>query len=121
MDEDLELKMLRLKKMRKLMAESAKPGEKKQLSEEEAMKLLRSRLVGRGNEVLDAALEQHPELAKRVVIVLAEKIRSGKLTRDISGANLLALFEFLGARIKLGTTIRYYKKGEYKSIRDLLK
>lgn len=123
MDEDLELRMLKLRKMMRMAAAASKlkAEEKKELSEEEAIKLLKSRLIERGDEVFDAALKQYPQLAKRVAVIIAKRIKSGELVRKISGAELLALFEFLGARVKLETTIKYYKKGEYKSIRDLLK
>jgi len=121
MDEDLELRLLRLKKMRKLLSSRNRREEGGSLSLEEAVKILRKRLVERGDEVLEAALEQYPELAKTIVLIIAEKIKSGELSGEISGAALMSLFESLGARIRLKTTIKYYKKGEYKSIRDLLK
>lgn len=116
----MELRLLRLKKMRKLLS-SRDQREGGSLSLEEAVKILRKHLVERGDEVLEAALEQYPELAKAVVLMIAEKIKSGELSGEISGTVLMTLFESLGARIRLKTTIKYYKKGEYKSIRDLLK
>lgn len=117
----MELKLLRLKKMRRLLSSRSQRSGERSLSLEEALKILRKKLVDRGDEVLEAAFDQYPELAKTVTLIIAEKIKSGELSGEISGPSFMALFESLGARIRLKTTIKYYKKGEYKSIRDLLK
>ena len=122
MEDDLELRALRLKKMMKFMASQARETrEKKALSFEEAMKVLKPRLADRGDEVLEAALQQYPETAKRLVVVLAEKILEGSIADRITGEALMSVFEYLGMPVKLKTKILYYKKGEYKSIVDLLK
>jgi len=122
MEDDLELRALRLKKMMKLMASKAsKPEEKKELSLEEALKILKPMLVDRGDEVLEAALEQYPDQAKKIIVLLAEKIIQERFSGKITGEALLSFFEYLGMPVKLKTRILYYKKGEYKSITDLLK
>ena len=124
MEDDLELKALKLKRMMKLMAskESQRPGKHgEKLSFSDALKIVRDHLADRGDEVLDAALEQYPEGAKRIVQALAEKIVRDGFKGKISGEALLSLFEYLGMPVKLRTKILYYKKGEYKSIADLIK
>ncbi len=122
MEDDLELRALRLKKMMKLMsARAKKPEAKRTLGFEDALKIVREKLVDRGDEVLEAALEQYPETAKKIVQVLAEKIVDGAVSGKISGEALMSLFDYLGMPVKLKTKILYYKKGEYKSITDLLK
>jgi len=118
----LELRALRLKKMMRLMASKAsKPEEKKELSLEEALKILKPMLIDRGDEVLEAALEQYPDQAKKIIVLLAEKIIQERFSGKITGEALLSFFEYLGMPVKLKTRILYYKKGEYKSITDLLK
>ncbi len=124
MEDELELKALKLKKMMRLMAsrEASKSDKhEERLSFNDALKIVREHLVDRGDEVLNAALEQYPEEAKRIVRVLAEKIVRGGFRGKISGGALLSLFEYLGMPVKLRTKILYYKKGEYKSIADLIK
>ena len=122
MEDDLELKALKLKKMMRLMASKAsKPEEKKELSLEEALKILKPMLIDRGDEVLEAALEQYPDQAKKIIVLLAEKIIQERFSGKITGEALLSFFEYLGMPVKLRTRILYYKKGEYKSITDLLK
>ena len=124
MEDELELKALKLKKMMRLMAsrEASKSDKhEERLSFNDALKIVREHLVDRGDEVLNAALEQYPEEAKRIVRVLAEKIVREGFRGKISGGALLSLFEYLGMPVKLRTKILYYKKGEYKSIADLIK
>jgi len=124
MEDELELKALKLKKMMRLMAsrEASKSDKhEEKLPFNDALKIVREHLVDRGDEVLNAALEQYPEEAKRIVRVLAEKIVRGGFRGEISGGALLSLFEYLGMPVKLRTKILYYKKGEYKSIADLIK
>ena len=48
-------------------------------------------------------------------------ILAGRIAGKISGEALLSIFEQLGMPIKLRTKILYYKKGEYRSIADLVK
>jgi len=111
-----------LKKMMRLMASRPKPSEeRRELTFEEALKILKPLLVDRGDEVLEAALEQYPEQTRRIVMLIAEKVIRDGLQGKITGAGLLSFFEHLGMPVKLKTRILYYKKGEYKSIADLLK
>ena len=123
MEDDLELKMLRLKKLRELMRSRERQRKEKEmrLNFEDAYKLVKKHLVDRGEEVLDAALEQYPQAARRVVMFIASKIMRGEFSGKISGEMLMQLFEYLGMRVRLETKILYYRKGEYKSIRDLLR
>jgi len=123
MEDDLELKMLRLKKLRELMRSRERQRKEKEmrLNFEDAYKLVKKHLVNRGEEVLDAALEQYPQAARRVVMFIASKIMRGEFSGKISGEMLMQLFEYLGMRVRLETKILYYRKGEYKSIRDLLR
>jgi len=122
MEEDLELRALKLKKLMKLTAlrsEAEKP--RSELDFDQALKILRGRLADRGDEVLKAALDQYPDQARKIVIILARMILAGRIAGKISGEALLSIFEQLGMPIKLRTKILYYKKGEYKSIADLVK
>ena len=82
-DEDLELRALKLRKLMRLAALKAEKERQpeRRLNFEEAMKILKEYLEDRGDEVLEAALEQYPEQAKRVAMMLAEKIARGELRR----------------------------------------
>lgn len=124
MEDDLELKMLRLKKMRELLKSREKQRKEKEefeLNFKDAYELVKRHLADRGEEVLNAALEQYPEAAKKIVMIIASKIMRGEFSGKITGEMLMQLFEYLGMHIRLETKILYYRKGEYKSIRDLLR
>ena len=124
MEDDLELKMLRLKKMRELLRSREKQRKGKEefeLNFKDAYELVKKHLADRGEEVLNAALEQYPEAAKKIVTIIALKIMRGEFSGKITGEMLMQLFEYLGMHIRLETKILYYRKGEYKSIRDLLR
>ena len=124
MEDDLELEMLRLKKLRELMKSREKRREEKsgvRLSFKDAYELVKKHLANRGEEVLDAALEQYPEAAKKIVTIIALKIMRGEFSGKITGEMLMKLFEYFGMHVRLETKILYYRKGEYKSIRDLLR
>ena len=124
MDESIELKLLRLKKMKQRLV-SKPPGSLEPPSEEEEfnkyLKIFKESLVDRGEEVLEVAMRDYPEITRKVVTVLAKKIVEGKLVEKISGGELLRLFENLGLHIHIETSIKYYKRGEYKSLSDLLR
>jgi len=83
--------------------------------------IVRSRLVGRGEEVLAAAERQFPIETPKIVRALAEAIKSKKLEEPIEGGALYELFLALGMRIRLETKIVYEKKGEEKSISEVLR
>ncbi len=83
--------------------------------------IVRSRLVGRGEEVLTAAERQFPIETPKIVQALAEAIKSKKLEEPIEGWALYDLFLALGMRIRLETKIVYEKKGEEKSISEVLR
>lgn len=123
MEDDLELRALKLRKLMRLavLRGRAVEEEKRPSSLEEALKIVKENLVERGDEVLEAALEQYPEQARRIVMILAEKIVKGEISGKIRGSALMSLFDYLGMPVKLQSRILYYKKGEYKSIADLLK
>ncbi|MCS7098365.1 MAG: hypothetical protein NZ922_05260 [Candidatus Methanomethyliaceae archaeon] len=117
-DEDLELMAIKLKKMRELQKLYLKSQKKPELDD---ISLVKSKLTGRGPEVLDAALNQYPKLAHEVVKYLANLYKSGKLTEPISGEELYTLFYDLGMPVRLETSITYIKDGKRISISEKLK
>lgn len=119
-----DLSAIRLKKMqelqRRLAASQEKPRPPKETGPDD-MTLVRSKLVNRGNEVLDAALVQYPQAAKAVVTQIALLLRSGKLKEAIPGDDLLLLFHDLGMRVHLDTKITYIKDGKRVALSDKFK
>lgn len=120
--EDLELEKLKLRKLRELQARMARvEAERSRPHPSDPLKVVEGRLVGRGREVLEAALEQYPEAARALVKELAHLILEGKLTGEISGETLHQLFKVLGLPVRLETRIFYVEKGEVKSLAEKLR
>jgi DNA-binding TFAR19-related protein (PDSD5 family) len=119
-----DLAAIRLKKMqelqRRMVAAKEKPQPVKEMGPDD-MTLVRSKLINRGNEVLDAALMQYPQAANAVVTQVAKLLRSGKLKESIPGDELLLLFQDLGMWVHLETTITYIKDGKRVSLSDKFK
>jgi len=119
--ENDDLAAIRLRKMQEFQRRMAMTQEKPQPAKEtgpDDMTLVRSKLVNRGGEVLDAALVQYPQAANAVVSQIAKLYRSGKLKESIPGEELLLLFQDLGMRVHLETTISYIKDGKRVSLSD---
>lgn len=124
MSEDLELKRLQLKRMMKMVSQLGEAPKKEALPPPPAqtpLETVRKNLGYKGEEVLQAALEQYPEETRAVVEKLAQFIKSGKITEPIDGGDLYNLFKALGIRVKLDTKIMYVKRGEAKDLRELFK
>lgn len=106
-DKDLELirarKMLELRK--KLLKQS---GEEKK---SDPRRILASRLVDRGLDVLEAAERAYPEETKPIVKKLAELIEQGYIRGYIRGGELLSLFRALGLHVSVKTTISVLEDG----------
>jgi hypothetical protein len=75
---------------------------------------------GRGEEVIDAALTENPELVRRVAAALGKAIREGRVETPIDSGDLLALFRRLGLNVKVETRLMVQKRGETKDLRKAL-
>ncbi|MDT7877022.1 MAG: hypothetical protein RQ862_00515 [Candidatus Caldarchaeales archaeon] len=123
-DEDLTLKLLRLRKMRQRLNELAKQREATEAATEKAqtdpVEELKKNVEGRGEEVIDAALTENPELVRRVAAALVKAIREGRVETPIDSGDLLALFRRLGLNVKVETRLMVQKRGETKDLRKAL-
>ncbi|MCS7385644.1 MAG: hypothetical protein NDF55_02730 [archaeon GB-1867-005] len=118
-DEDLELELLKLRKLarlRRLMA--SKRSEQKR---RDPMEILSKMLVGRARDVLKAAEAQYPEATRKVVEALARFVEEGRIKEPIDGYALYRLFLDLGLPVRMPIRIYYEKKGERKPLSDLFK
>jgi DNA-binding TFAR19-related protein (PDSD5 family) len=124
-EDDLELMYIKLKKMKELQKLLAKSQmkDKKEIEKKEVddITFIKSKLTGRGLEVLEAALSQYPEMTREVMKYLAELYRKGKISGEISGEELYTLFYDLGMPVRLETSITYLKDGKRISISEKLK
>lgn len=119
-DQDLELKRLELRRMRRLLS-TAQRKDPTATTDEDPVNFIKAHLEERGEEVLSAAIEQYPNEAKEVAKLLMNLIKSGKLEEKISGPILYSVFRRSGVNVKLNTKIAYLKRGELKSLSELFK
>jgi DNA-binding TFAR19-related protein (PDSD5 family) len=127
-DESDDLEAIKARKMlemqRRLAAAQRQPnkdqGKVKDTGVDD-LAFVRSLLMERGEDVLDAALSQYPKQAQEVVHQIAILYRSGKLKDKIPGEELIALFHDLGMRVHLETTISYIKDGKRVPLSDKFK
>jgi len=119
MSGDAELERLKFRRMqemqRRLEQVKEKPSPQKQPRPREILKTI---LVGRAWEVLDAGAAQYPEQTRMLEAELAKLVNEGKLKGPITAEQLLWLFRSLGMDVRLETKIQVYESGELKSLAD---
>jgi DNA-binding TFAR19-related protein (PDSD5 family) len=83
--------------------------------------VLKTILVGRAWEVLDAAERQYPEPTRMLEGELARLVHEGRLKGPLTAEQLLWLFRRVGMDVRLQTKIQVYESGELKSLADKFK
>jgi len=78
-------------------------------------------LTKSGREVFDRALAQYGDLAKRVGEGLGRLILLGRLKGPLTGELVYGIFLELGLPIRMPTRIVYKRRGEVKTISEMLK
>jgi DNA-binding TFAR19-related protein (PDSD5 family) len=107
--EDAELQSLIQRKAREMLKRISKPGQPP--AKRNPLAILKPYLVDRADEVLEAAMKQHPQLASRVVEALAGMVEAGQLNQSITGGQLLWVFRSLGLNIRIETSIKVMQDG----------
>ncbi|MEM2901839.1 MAG: DNA-binding protein [Candidatus Bathyarchaeia archaeon] len=122
MSEDLELEMIRRKRLlelqRRLMEKEAAKEDVE--GPEPPERLLDKVFEGRAWEVWNAAEAQYPKVSAKVKKALIDLISQGKVKR-ISGEQLMYLFRKIGLQVRLPTKIRIVESGEVKTLEEKLK
>ena len=122
MSEDSELERLKLRRMQQMQQHlreqeqtKAKTPDQKQPRPRDVLKTI---LVGRAWEVLDAAAAQFPEPTRALEAELARLVREGRLKGPVTAEQLMWLFRSLGLDVRLETKIQVLESGEMKSLAD---
>jgi DNA-binding TFAR19-related protein (PDSD5 family) len=116
MEKDKELEKLKQKKLNEMISRI-----EKQQSQENPKSILKSKLIDRGEEVLEIAERSYPNETKVIINKLAELIKQGKIQNAITGGELLSLFRNSGFNISVSTSISVSKDGKTTSLSDKLK
>lgn len=122
MSEDSELERLKLRRMQEMQRRlheqektKAKAPDQKQPRPRDVLKTI---LVGRAWEVLNAAAAQFPEPTRALEAELARLVREGKLKGPVTAEQLMWLFRSLGLDVRLETKIQVLESGELKSLAE---
>jgi DNA-binding TFAR19-related protein (PDSD5 family) len=122
MSEDSELDRLKLRRMQEMQRRlreqeqtKAKAPDQKQPRPRDVLKTI---LVGRAWEVLNAAAAQFPEPTRALEAELARLVREGRLKGPVTAEQLMWLFRSLGLDVRLETKIQVLESGELKSLAD---
>jgi len=121
LSEDIDLEILKLKKMAKMRRALSNLSEAKAPSEKDYRSILLNNLTERAKEILKCAEEQYPVETKKIVEVLAKAIESGSIKDVIDEYSFYELLINLGLNVRIPTRIYYVRKGEKKSLYDLFK
>lgn len=125
MNDDIDIEILKAKKMKEIMERMAKQKKENELKKDKKIvtenEIMLSYLYDRGNEVLALAESQFPTQTSIIINKIVELIKIGEIRNKISGGELLSLFRSLGLNIKVNTTIKIEEHGKYVSFADKLK
>ncbi len=126
MAEDLDLELMRMRKMAQLQKRAAmkKASEEKPpqtTSPETAEEILQRIFVNRAWEVWNAAQNQYPTITQKLKQIIAQLVSQKKITQPITGEQLMGLFRGIGLNVRLNTKIRILESGEVKTIAQKMK
>jgi DNA-binding TFAR19-related protein (PDSD5 family) len=124
MTEDAELERLKARKIQEMQQRLREQEEEKKAEDQKQLpprETLKSILVGRAWEVLDAAETQYPGPTRMLEKELARLVNQGRLKGPVSAEQLMWLFRRLGLDVRLQTKIQVYESGELKSLADKFK
>ncbi len=114
--------MLKRRKLREMERKFQAPPQAPVKEEKrKPLMIVKSRLYGRGEEVLNAALAQFPETMSKIIIEIAKLIEAGKLNEQISGETLFTFLRQLGLNVRLQTKIVIEEHGKAKTIAEKLR
>lgn len=124
--EDPDIALIKARKMKELREkaaaqEKAKATKAATPARKSPRELVMGFLYNRGDEVLNLAYAQFPAQTEAIIAKIAQLIRSGELTKRISGGELLSLFRSVGLRVRVDTTISVEDDGKFIPLSEKLK
>lgn len=122
MSEDLELELIRKKRLLALHKKLGSKVDTKESIEKPKSpdELLNGAFEGRAWEVWNAAENQYPTVASRLKETLVQFISQGKVN-SVSGEQLMYLFRKIGMNVRLPIRIKIIESGEMKTLGEKLK
>lgn len=116
-EEEFLKRRLMVELQRKLLAKQLK----REPEKPDYMAVFLKHLSEDGKEMFSKAMEQYPDIARKVAETLGRLYHEGRLEGAMDAEAVYGLFEEIGFPIRIETKIVYKKRGEVKSISELLK
>jgi len=116
-EEELLKRRLMVEMQRKLLARQLR----REPEKPDYVAVFMKHLSEDGKRMFDKAKEQYPDIARKVAEALGKLYYEGRLKGVMDAEAIYGLFEEIGYPIRIETRIVYKKKGEVKSISELLK
>ncbi|MCD6562598.1 MAG: hypothetical protein J7K23_01625 [Thermoproteales archaeon] len=122
MDTNDELELLKMRKLlelqKKLLMNKTKTTEKKDI---DLYSLFYSNLTESGRKMFNLAKSQYPTIAEKIAKEIGRLLYLGRIQGKFDDQTIYGIFYELGFPIRIETKIVYKKKGEVKSISELIK
>ena len=115
---DIELDVIRQKKLRKLQRKLA--AKKKKTEATDTDRVLNNLFQGRAREVFNAASCQFPDAMVKVKEVLVKLALSDKL-KTVTGEQLYLFLRKLGFKVRLNTKINIESHGQLRSLEEKIR
>lgn len=116
---DIELEYIKLRKLQELRNKHKNIVTSAE-NRRDPHAIVKKKLVGRGEEILNVAYSQYPQITKNIVERIAELIERDRIDEPITGELLYELFYSLGLPIRLETKIIFKEHGKAKSLAEKL-
>jgi len=123
MSDDAELERLKSRRIQQMQRRLLDQEKKKEETEKQPAprEVLKTILVGRAWEVLDAAEVQYPAPTRALEGELSRLVRERRLKGPVTAEQLMWLFRSLGLDVRLDTKIQVFESGELKSLAQKFK
>lgn len=119
--EDEELEYLIRKKALELQKRMLLRREVEEPKRVDPQSLVERYLTDDGREMLEKAREQYPRICDIVVSELARLIAVGRIDRKLDAVDVFNIFKSLGYPIRVETKIVIKRRGEEKSVSEILR
>ncbi|RLF04426.1 MAG: hypothetical protein DRK00_06740 [Thermoprotei archaeon] len=116
-DEELLKRRMMIELQRKLLAKAAR----KQAQPPDYTRIFARNLTEDGREMFRRAESQYPVVASKVAEALGRLYAQGRLRGRLDAETIYGIFYELGYPIRIETRVVYKKRGEVKTISELIK
>jgi len=116
-----EEELLKLRMMKRLQRELTKRAVEREERRTDPKEVFKANLTSDGARMFQQAAEQYPDIAEKIAEAVGRLYMAGRLDGKLDAEAVYGIFYEMGFPIRLQTKIVYKKRGEVKSISELIK